>query len=148
MRKILGLILLMLFLISFTEITSPKMHVNKSLDGTWELVSHYHYDDDKITDTILTDEFHRQIKMYNNGKVMWTRYVPMDSVEWFAYGSFKTTENSLMETLEYGSASMMKIIDTMRVFKFELELQENNYSQISLDEEGNKFFSENYNRID
>ncbi|PCJ96576.1 MAG: hypothetical protein COA50_07015 [Flavobacteriaceae bacterium] len=148
MKKLLGLVFLMLFLVSTTGMISPKPHDKKSLEGTWRLVSHYNYDENLITDTILADENHRQVKMFYNGKVMWTRYVPKDSVEWFGFGSYKTTDTSLMEILEYGSASMMGVIDTMRVFRFKLELEENTYSQINLDEEGNKFFSENYKRID
>jgi hypothetical protein len=36
----------------------------------------------------------------------------------------------------------------MRIFTFELQLGDDKFSQISLDEEGNRTFSENYKRID
>ena len=79
---------------------------------------------------------------------MWTRYVPKDSVEWFGYGSYVASDDQLIETLEYGSESMMNVIDTLRIFTFELQISENEYSQITVDEEGNRIFSENYKRIE
>lgn len=147
MKKLVGLVLLVLILVSAASTTPSKSQTAPSLEGAWELISHYNYDGTDITDTILNADGYRQIKMYSNGKVMWTRYVPKDSVEWFGYGSYKNTESSLKETLEYGSASMMRIVDTMRVFSFELQLEENKFTQITLDEEGNRTFSENYKRI-
>ncbi|WP_224491046.1 hypothetical protein [Robertkochia flava] len=119
-----------------------------SLEGTWEQIDQYTYDGEKVVDTIKATEGYRQIKMFYNGKVMWTRFVPQDSVEWFGYGSYIATDDSLKETLEYGSASMMQIIDTVRVFQFKLILKDNWYSQIQLDADGNPLYSENYKRLD
>ena len=79
MKKLLGLVFLMLLLTSATGPTSPKLKKALTLEGTWELVSFYNYDANKIKDTVPTTEGYRQIKMYYNGKVMWTRYVPKDS---------------------------------------------------------------------
>ncbi len=137
----------LLFLIVF-PVKTQKDTQQVSLDGTWELVGHYLYTNNEVSDTIKPTYGYRQIKMFNNGKVMWTRYVPKDSVEWFGYGSYEATDSTLVETLEYGSASMMKIIDTMRVFKFKLELGKNYFRQITVDENGNRTFSENYKRLD
>jgi len=147
MKKAIKLVFLALLLVSATTLMSSKKTNSPSLEGAWELMSHYNYDGTNITDTVPNPDGYRQIKMYSNGKVMWTRYVPKDAVEWFGYGSYTNTENSLSETLEYGSASMMKIVDTMRVFTFELELKEDRFTQITLDEEGNRTSSENYRRI-
>ncbi len=141
--------LLLLFVFSLLSISSvPVNNKSHSIEGTWELVNQYSYDGDNVIDTIENTEGYRQIKMFYKGKVMWTRYVPKDSVEWFAYGSYETSDTTLTEMLEYGSASMMKIVDTMRVFTFELQLGKNTYSQITLDGEGNRLISENYKRID
>ncbi len=42
MKKILGLVFLMLILISSTEFTSSKLQTNAdSLEGTWELVNRF-----------------------------------------------------------------------------------------------------------
>ncbi|UGU16305.1 hypothetical protein LS482_00200 [Sinomicrobium kalidii] len=118
-----------------------------SLEGVWELVNYYTYEDNKVTDSFPNTEGYRQVKMYQDGKVMWTRKVPQDSTQWYGYGKYNTTDTSLVETLEYGSASMMRIIDTSRVFSFELQGGKDWFRQISINEDGNRTFSENYIRI-
>ncbi len=149
MKKLIGLGFLMLILISSTEFTSSKLQTNaNSLEGTWELVNRFNYDQGNVTDTLLNINGYRQIKIFSKGKVMWTRHSPDDPSEWFGYGSYTNTENELEERLEYGSATMMSIQDTVQVFKFELHLYKDAYSQISLDENGSPTSSENYKRID
>tara|TARA_B100000949_G_C13840415_1_gene268397 strand:- start:4 stop:447 length:444 start_codon:yes stop_codon:yes gene_type:complete len=145
---------LLLYPLAFLLLSIPiqqdedNIDFEKTLKGTWELDSFYYYDNNEISDTIPTTEGYRQIKIFTDDRVMWTRFVPMDSVEWFGYGHYMAIDSQLIETLEYGSASMMKIIDTMRVFTFELTLDDDRYSQITLDEEGNRFSAENYKRIE
>lgn len=149
MKKLLGLVFLMLILLSSTEFTSSKLQTGtNSLEGTWELVNRFNYDQGNVTDTLLNVNGYRQIKIYSKGKVMWTRYSPDDPKEWFGYGSYTNTDDSLEERLEYGSATMMSIQDTIQVFKFELHLYKDSFSQISLDETGSPTSSENYKRID
>ncbi len=149
MKKLLGLAFLMLLLVSVTSMTSSKLQTtNSSLEGTWELINRYNYDDSGISDTLQNVNGYRQIKIYSKGKVMWTRYSPDDPAEWFGYGSYTNTENRLKEQLEFGSAAMMQVIDTVEVFEFELILDKNTYSQITTDAEGNRSYSENYRRID
>ena len=149
MKKILGLAILMLILISATRFTAPKPDTMHSIEGTWELESFYSYDDGvNVSDTMPKAEGYRQVKMFYNGKVMWSRYVPKDNNGRFGYGSYYITDNELHETIIYGDAEMMKALDTLTEFVFELDLKQDTYSQITLDEEGNKTFSENYRRID
>ncbi len=150
MKKLLGFAFLLLVFVSAT-VPSPSNSmpdIMHSLQGTWELQSFYNYDGQNVTDTVPTTEGYRQIKMYYNSKVMWTRYVPKDSVEWFGYGSYRITQDRLIETLEYGSASMMQNVTPPMVFEFELILTDDTYSQITIDDGGNRTFSENYKRID
>ena len=61
MKKLLGLVLLMLILISAIGITSSKpdtmstpdmMH---TIEGTWELQSFYNFDGQNIVDTLPTE---------------------------------------------------------------------------------------------
>ncbi|MBL7473183.1 hypothetical protein [Robertkochia sediminum] len=147
--KIVSYALITVLVLALFSGTTPEERSNlMSLEGTWEQVNQYTYDGEKIVDTVEPTEGYRQIKMFYNGKVMWSRFVPQDSVEWFAYGSYEATDSTLTETLEYGSASMMKVIDTARVFSFKLILKENWYSQIQTDSNGNPLFSENYRRVD
>ncbi|MFD0799403.1 hypothetical protein ACFQZJ_18165 [Maribacter chungangensis] len=150
MKKLLGLAFLMLLVVSITSMTSAKLQTatNTSLEGTWELINRYNYDENGVSDTLQNINGYRQIKIYSKGKVMWTRYSPDDPAEWFGYGSYSNTENILKEQLEFGSAAMMQVIDTVQVFEFELLLDKDTYSQITKDAEGNRSYSENYQRID
>ncbi|WP_343485880.1 hypothetical protein [Allomuricauda sp. d1] len=148
MKKLLGLVFLMLVLIAATTPIQNTFEQRNSIEGTWELVSHYNYDGENVTDTVFAVDGYRQIKMYYNGKVMWTRYVPQDSVEWFGYGSYETTDSTLTEQLEYMSASMRKIAEEDMTWSMELVLEEDKYSQIFVDDEGNRINSENYIRLD
>ena len=138
----------LLLAIPYEPSTTATTQTENSIKGTWELDSFYYYDNNEVSDTLPTTEGYRQIKIFTDNRVMWTRFVPMDSVEWFGYGHYAALDDQLIETLEYGSASMMQIIDTMRVFTFELQLQEDSYSQITLDENGDRFSAENYKRIE
>ncbi len=148
MKKLVGLISLLLVMVLTMALTSSKTQKEASLEGTWELVNRFNYEDQRISDTIPNTNGYRQVKIYSKGKVMWTRYSPEDPAEWFGFGSYKNTSDELEERLEYGSGAMMKIVDTVQVFKFELHLYSDSYSQITLDESGNRTFSENYRRID
>ena len=145
MKKLIGLVFLTLILISAIGPTSPKLQNAPSIEGTWELVSFNNYDGNEII-TVPATQGYRQIKMYYNGKVMWTRYVPQDSIEWFGYGSYSTTDTTLIERLEYMSASMRKIANDSMVWIMKLQLEPN--SQIFIDGEGNPISSENYTRLD
>ncbi|MGB6153886.1 MAG: hypothetical protein WBG48_18020 [Pricia sp.] len=148
MKKLLKLALVLVLFISATALLSLKPQSENSLEGTWELVNRYNWEDGNVSDTLPNTNGYRQIKIYSKGKVMWTRYSPDDPSEWFGYGSYTNTNDQLEERLEYGSEAMMGIRDTVKVFKFELELDENNYSQFTVDENGVRSFSENYRRID
>ena len=132
-----------------TDIALPEIDNSvPSMEGTWELVNYYNYTEDEVTDTLPMAEGYRQVKVYADGKIMWTRKVPLDSVEWYGYGTYRNTHEELSETIEYGSASMLKIIDTMRVFSFELQIGDDWFRQINIDRDGNRIISENYVRIE
>ncbi|NER15725.1 hypothetical protein GWK10_00790 [Spongiivirga citrea] len=118
------------------------------MEGAWELVNYYSYDGENVTDTVPMSQGYRQIKIYSGNKVMWSRKVPMDSIEWYGYGTYTNSEDELVETLDYGSASMLKIIDTMRVFSFELQIDKDTFTQITVGEEGVRISSENYRRLE
>ena len=149
MKKLLGTIFLMLILVSATNFTTSIQQTDSnSLEGTWELMNRFDYDNGNVSDTLLNNNGYRQIKIYSKGKVMWTRYSPNDPSEWFGYGSYTNTENELEERLEYGSETMMQIQDTVKIFNFKLNLYKNKYSQITIDENGDPTYAENYKRID
>ncbi len=146
MKKLLGLLLLSaLFItsISMSTKTPPPMH---SLEGTWELQSFCNYADN-VADTVKLEEGYRQIKMYYNGKVMWSRTDPNDTIGRFGFGSYHITTDELVENIEFGDHYFMDNLGPTE-FRFQLVLADDTYSQITLDEEGNPEFSENYKRID
>ena len=65
MKKILGLAILMLIVISATRFTAPKRDNMHSIEGTWELISFYSYDDGvNVSDTMPKADGYRQVKMY------------------------------------------------------------------------------------
>ncbi len=119
-----------------------------TIEGVWEMESQYTYDGEDIIDTTYYKEGYRQMKIYTPEKIMWSRQVPLDSTQWFGYGSYKVEDGQLVETIEYGSTAMMKALDTIRVFSFELMIDENTFSQITVDEELGRISSENYKRIE
>ena len=133
MKKLIGLVFLMLILISASEISTSEPNTMHTMEGTWELESFYFYANNVVTDTVPIQDGYRQMKMYYDGKIMWSRTDPRDTIGRFGFGSYVITETEL--------------IDTIRNFTFELQLTDSHYSQISADDEGNRTFSENYKRI-
>ena len=117
------------------------------LNGVWQLVSFYNYKDNRITDTIPANPENPQIKIFLDNKVMWSRKEPKGDEEYFGYGSYVSTDSSLVETLEFGSKLMLKVIDSSQVFEFELIKGEDTFTQIDIGPEGDRTFSENYIRI-
>ena len=121
---------------------------SSSLEGVWELEYQYIWENNEIVDTLYNFDGYRQVKMFSKGKVMWTRYNPADSNEWFGYGTYEIKGNILEEQLEYASDAMMKIVDTVQVFRFEVDFTSKGYSQTSLDDQGNRYNTETYKRVE
>ena len=149
MKKLSLIAFCLVCAVVFISTTKKPDPINvHSLEGVWELKHQYIFENNEILDTMYNLNGYRQIKIYSRGKVMWSRYNPTDTNEWFGYGSYHLVDGYLEERLEYASNSMMQIVDTVQVFRFELEMGDNTYSQISLDGNGNRYNSENYTRIE
>ncbi|WP_242135663.1 hypothetical protein [Aestuariivivens marinum] len=137
---------------SNTESTNDNSEVSYekplSMQGAWELISYFNYRSDGSIDTIKSSNTLKQIKMYSPTKVMWSRLRVSDSLDWFGYGDYTANDSVLTEVLDYGSKAMNNIIKENKEFTFKLILEENKFSQISLDEQGNPMFAENYKRIE
>lgn len=118
-----------------------------TLAGTWEHTSTYKYVNGKINDTVKAKTDSRQIKIYTASKIMWCKHVKADSTDWFGYGNYTIKGDTLIEVLEYGSGTMMPHIAYNDTFTFSLDLNEDRYSQLTIDDKGNKLFAENYRRI-
>ncbi len=146
MKKILGYLLLTVTFVTTTAVSTSSPEAMHSIEGTWELQSFYNYDGENIMDTTQLVEGYRQVKMYYNGNVMWSRTDPNDTIGRFGYGTYEITQDELIEVIEYGDHYMMQALDTIRQFRFELIIKDDTYSQITIDDEGNRTFSENYKR--
>lgn len=127
---------------------NPKNTTKTVLEGNWEMVGFYNYRDDKIVDSFKTNEGYRQVKMFNKNKVMWSKLVPSDSIEWFGFGSYTATDSTLTEVMQYGSKVMNTVIAEQKEFNYKLIVTKNTFSQISINEDGSKIYSENYVRLD
>jgi hypothetical protein len=154
--KTVLLLLSLTFLVSCKKNSETNMNETNmaastqelTMKGAWKLISYYNYTDNKISDTIKASETNKQIKMYTDTKVMWSRFRDSDSLDWFAYGEYFIGDNALTEVLDYGSKSMNDAINEQKKFTFKLELDEDKFSQIQMDEEGNPIYAENYMRIE
>lgn len=133
---------------SIDETTIESDASPNSLKGTWELTGFYNYQDNVVVDSFSNNTLEKQIKMYSDTKVMWCKLKPKDSIEFFGYGSYTYGDGTLIEVLEFGSHFMNEVIAEKKEFKFHLELTENTFEQIELDEDGNRIYSENYKRIE
>lgn len=146
MKKTIGYLLLAVTLITTTAVSTSSPEAMHSIQGTWELQSFYNYDGENIVDTVDLVKGYRQVKMYYNGNVMWSRTDPNDTIGRFGYGTYEITPDELIEVIEYGDHYMMEALDTIRQFTFELVIEGDTYRQVTIDEEGNRTFSENYKR--
>ena len=119
-----------------------------SLRGVWELVSFCNYGSNGQVDTISASKDYRQIKMYTDSKIMWSRFSASDSIDWFGYGTYTNTNSSLSEALDYGSKAMNPVINERESFDFNLVIEKNKFTQIEIDEDGSPIIAENYIRIE
>jgi len=150
MKKFIIILGLIVFIFNCKDNTTNTIQTSTSenhLNGVWQLVSFYNYKDNVIVDTVMANPENPQIKIFLDNKVMWSRKEPKETEEYFGYGSYISTDSSLVETLEFGSKLMLKVIDSSRVFSFELIKGQDTFSQIDIGPEGDRIFSENYVRI-
>ena len=148
MKKVFGVALVLIAFISTAAISIAPPESMHSLEGTWELQSFCNYDGNEVADTVSLVEGYRQVKMYYNGRVMWSRTDPNDTIGRFGFGKYHITADELVEVIEYGDYYFMQNLGSNREFRFELIVDGDRYSQITIDEEGKRTFSENYVRAD
>ena len=158
MRTAISIISLLLLIVSSCknskENTNADIETSQvtteeySLKGAWELKGFYNYKDNVVVDSFSNNTIARQVKMYTDGKVMWCKLRPKDSIEFFGYGSYSYKDGILTEVLEFGSAFMNEVIAEQKEFTFQLDLKSNKFEQIEIDEDGDKIYSENYIRIE
>lgn len=157
MKNLLILSCLLCFIFSSCKNESGNENNNSSknypadeltLEGAWELVSFYNYVNNEVSDTIYRSDKLKQIKMYTKSKVMWSKSLPSDSLEWFGFGTYEYSDSTLYEALDYGSKTMNQILKDKTEFQFRLLLEKDRFTQIEIDAEGNPIYGENYVRIE
>ncbi|UKM65012.2 hypothetical protein GSB9_01573 [Flavobacteriaceae bacterium GSB9] len=118
-----------------------------SIKGAWELVSFLNYSGDGTVDTIKTSNTFKQMKMFSETKIMWSRLRTGDSLDWFGVGDYTFENGILTENLDYGSKAMRKRIEANKIFDFEIIIDENSFTQIEKDSLGHPIYAETYHRV-
>ncbi|WP_370478546.1 hypothetical protein [Tamlana flava] len=118
-----------------------------SLEGAWELVSFLNYRDDGQVDSIKSSNDFKQMKMFSETKIMWSRLRTWDSLDWFGVGDYTYKDGILTENLEYGSKAMMERINADKAWDWEITIDENSFTQITRDSLGQPVYAEIYNRV-
>ena len=155
MKTLVLFIVIFMFLISCKEnqvtdkkIIEVEIVETPTLVGTWEMIGLYNYRNNQVVDSFKTREGNRQVKMYTKSRVMWSKLVPADSTEYFAYGAYTLNDSILKETLDYGSKTMNQVIGLRKDYMYKIVLDKDKFSQIEIDDDGNRIYSENYKRVD
>jgi hypothetical protein len=73
------------------------------VEGVWELTNHYWV---LMDDTIYADELGVSHKIYLDGYVMWTVEPGADSSEWHGFGTYRISNDTLIERLSSMSLPM------------------------------------------
>ncbi|UII81416.1 hypothetical protein [Flagellimonas sp. CMM7] len=147
-------ILLLLFLLMFSacsekskkDVTeTPILEKKESgIEGVWDLVSTYSYENNKVVDTFYLPPNPRMVKFFSKTKYMWS-HKPKDSLEWHAYGTYELLDDTLVLKREYCSKTME---DHSPEVKLKLILKKDTFQQIHFDPNGQAFYAENYKRIE
>ena len=96
------------------------------IEGVWELTGHYWVLDD---DTIYADEIGVQHKIYSDGFVMWTSDPAPDSSEWHGYGTYRLSNDTLIEKLSSMSLPMKVAMGSEDEVMLKVEYDLNFYKQ-------------------
>ncbi|MFI1772452.1 hypothetical protein [Thalassobellus citreus] len=146
-----------LFIICITLFFSCKDNTNRtnqientkitSLQGAWELDSFFNYGVNGSVDTIKSSNSFKQMKMFSETKIMWSRLRTTDSLDWFGVGNYTFKDGILTEILNYGSKAMNSRIKAKKNFIFNITLEENTFTQIEYDSLGKPIYAEKYLRI-
>lgn len=144
--------LLLIFAVSCNKAKNSNEEITEiseepTLKGAWEMVSFLNYRGDGEVDSIKTNENFKQMKMFTENKIMWSRMRTFDSVDWFGVGDYTFKDGILTEDLEYGSKSMMNRIKMDIPWDWEIIIDENSFTQITRDSLGQPVYAEIYNRV-
>ena len=60
----------------------------EDLEGVWILTSFTYYQNNVPVDVKEIEEGYKQVKIYKDGHVMWTRQMPVNDIEWYGFGVY------------------------------------------------------------
>lgn len=132
---------------SSSEITEAESTPEYTLEGAWEIDSYINYRGDGNIDTIHSSNERKQMKMFSKTKVMWSKLRAWDSLDWFGVGNYTYKDGILIEVLEYGSRPMRKRVASGIPFDFDIIIDENSFTQIEKNSEGEPVYAETYHRV-
>ena len=82
-------------------------------------------------DTVWNQNYD-QYKMFAHGSVMWCSEMAPDSTEWFGYGTYSISGDTLTENMVLGSTEFMKFMDDSGAsFNHSVTIESNSYTQVS-----------------
>ena len=96
------------------------------VEGVWELTNRYWVMED---DTIYADEVGVQHKIYFDGYVMWTADPGIDSSERHGYGTYRLSNDTLVEKLSSMSLTMKMMMGSKEETMLKIEYDKNFYKQ-------------------
>ena len=117
-----------------TDAGTPNLEVRDAdpIEGVWELSSRYWYLDD---DTLYADPPNGTIhKIYFDGYMMWTLEPGADSSEWHGFGTYRISNDTLIEKLLSMSLPLQQAMGTDEEAVLTIEYGEDFYKQ-TMDQE-------------
>ena len=106
--------------------SNPDARVADPVEGVWELTNRYWVIED---DTIYPDDVGVQHKIYFDGYVMWTADPGTDSSEWHGYGTYRLSNDTLIEKLSSMSLTMDEMMGSEDEAMLIIEYDKNYYKQ-------------------
>ncbi len=106
--------------------STKDVRIPGPLEGVWELTGHYWVLDD---DTIYADEIGVQHKIYFDGYVMWTSDPAPDSSEWHGYGTYRLSNDTLIEKLSSMSLPLKAAMGSEDEALLKIEYDQDFYKQ-------------------
>jgi len=98
-----------------------------SVEGVWKLTDHFVVTE--FGDTVWVFPESAQYKIYLDGHVMWNGEPDQDSIEWYGFGTYDLSGDTLVERLSIMSYSMQEAMGSDEEAILVVEFDEDNFKQ-------------------
>jgi hypothetical protein len=139
------------FCIIFISCSIGQKTDEELLEGAWRMVSYSYYNtgDGGTPRVHLLKDSIDQVKIFHDGHFMWIRRNHHGGPEAFGFGKYDVRDGQLFESMEMNAVSIDKSqLETGSNYHFPFEVAGSGYKQFAIDMNGNKIYSEDYERID